>query len=320
MEMTDYRKLSSVGRRRIVVEDHRKVEVLVLGSSGQVGKKIVAILENAPGISLRITSRRPEEVEAMKSLGKNAVHLDLDKPETFGTALAGVDRLFLLTGYTVAMLAQSKTLIDAASKAGVEHIVHLGVFAEWDTTDPHFTWHQLVESYIKSSGIAWTNIHPNMFMENLSFMFDPKRDAVTTFWREHRMGWIAAADIAAVAANVLQAGPAKHHGKDYWLSAEVAAGPDLAAIFSEVLGREISYDLRGPDEFKEVFTSGAIAVESWYADGGVEFMRQVVDGRMGYIGSIQDDVPHVTGRAALTLKEWISEHREQLAPAVARSE
>ncbi|WP_157758282.1 SDR family oxidoreductase [Cystobacter fuscus] len=103
-----------------------------------MGKKVVADLEQAADVSVRISSRRPAEVERLRSQGKDAVYLDLDKPGTFGAALAGVDRLFLLTGYTVAMLAQSKTLIDAAAKAGVRHIVHLGVFAEWDCTDPHF--------------------------------------------------------------------------------------------------------------------------------------------------------------------------------------
>jgi hypothetical protein len=54
------------------------------------------------------------------------VLLDLDEPRTFGAALSGVDRVFLLNGYSVEMLVQSKTLVDAARKAGVQRIVHLG--------------------------------------------------------------------------------------------------------------------------------------------------------------------------------------------------
>jgi len=299
----------------MMISKQSRTEVLVLGSTGQVGRKIVGNLENVDEVNLRVSSRRPEQVERMLAEGRNAVYLDLDKPETFGTALAGVDRLLLLTGYTVAMLTQSKTLVDAARKAGVEHIVHIGVFAEWDTTDAHFAWHELIETYIKASGIAWTHLHPNMFMENFHFLFNAEKDAVSTYWGANRMGWIAAADIAEVAANVLRAGPAKHHAKDYWLSAEVTTGPETAAILSDVLGREISYDLFGPDEFKEVFTSGAIEVEAWYAEGGVEFTRQVLDGRMGYIGTVQNDVPHLTGRPAQTLRGWFEQHRDQFATA-----
>lgn len=288
-----------------------KPRILVIGSSGQIGKKVVSNLEGNLDVDVRITSRRLAEVHRLSGEGKDIVHLDLDDPRTFGAALAGVDRVFLLTGYTVAMLAQSKTLVDAASKAGVKHIVHLGVFGEWDCTGPAFAWHQLVEAYIKTSGISWTFLHPNMFMENILTLC-LKGDTLTTYWNEYRTGWVAAADIALVAATALQEGPAKHAGKEYWLSSDVATGPELAKLLSELLGKEITANVLGPEEFQAIFTSASIPVESWYADGGVEIMRQVVDGRMGYLGSVRDDVPHVTGEHALTLKQWILEHRQEL--------
>src|SRR4051812_13116580 len=157
----------------------KKPTVLVLGSSGQVGKLVVKELERFPGVHVRLTSRRPGEVEQLRAGGRDAVLLDMDDPSTFALAMAGVDRLFLLTGYTVAMVTQSKTLVDAAKKAGVKHVVHLGVFAEWDCTDPHFVWHQLIESYIKASGLAWTHLHPNVFMDNLLNFSAPRADRLT---------------------------------------------------------------------------------------------------------------------------------------------
>jgi NAD(P)H dehydrogenase (quinone) len=293
----------------------KKPTVLVLGSTGQVGQLVVKELTNSDEVNVRVTSRRQADVERLRSEGKDAVHLDLDDPKTFGLALAGVDRVLLLTGYTVAMLSQSKTFVDAAKKASVDHIVHLGVFAEWDCTDPHFTWHQLVERYIETSGISWTNLHPNMFLENLLSFFAPKNDTLTLFWEDQRMGWIAAADIAAVAAKVLREGPAKHNRQNYWLSTEVLDGPAAASILSEVTGRTITFDKQGPDDFEALFTSSNIQVETWYAKGGVEFVRQVVDGRMGNIGSVRDDVPNILGRPALTVREWATQHRDELIAA-----
>src|SRR4051794_31192760 len=259
--------------------------VLVLGSSGQIGRLVVKELAQSPDVHLRLSSRRPEEVERLRREGKEAVHLDLDDPRTFALALSGVDRLFLLTGYTVAMVTQSKTLVDAARKAGVRHIVHLGVFAEWDCTDPHFAWHLLIESYIQASGLAWTHLHPNMFMENLLGLLAPKADLLTLYWGKRDMGWIAVSDIAAVAAAVLNQGPEKHHGRDYWMSTEVLDGAEVAAILSEVTGRSIGCRLQGPEEFKAFLSSTGTSVEPWYAEGGVDFFRQVSDGRMGYIGT-----------------------------------
>ncbi|MBV1781038.1 NmrA family NAD(P)-binding protein [Paeniglutamicibacter sp. ABSL32-1] len=283
--------------------------VLVIGTTGQVGKLIVEEFDRDLGnVRVRYAARKPERVDELRAAGRDAVRLDLDDPRTFAHALYGVDRVYLLTGYTVAMLAQSKTLVDAAVKAGVGHIVHQGVFANWDVTDPHFVWHQMIERYIEGSGLAWTHLHPNVFMDGLASEIATNDGAFSVYWDNRRVGWIAARDIAAVAATVLRQGPSRHGGKEYWLSTEVASGPEVAAILSDVLDREISCDVRGPEEFLASIAKRGLTVESWYADAGVEFNRQVIDGRMGYIGTVRDDVEFVTGRPSTSLRQWGKEN------------
>jgi NAD(P)H dehydrogenase (quinone) len=205
------------------MENQQHPTVLVLGASGTIGRQVVKDLEGQ-AVNVRITSRNQETVEQLRREGKDCHYLDLDDPRTFALALAGVDRAFLLTGYTVAMLTQSKTLVDAAKKAGIRHIVHVGVFAEWDTTDAHFAWHQLIEKYIEASGIAWTHLHPNMFMEVFTGLYIPKNLTYTSYWDDRRVGYIASSDIAAVAAKALVDGPARHGGQHYWLSVETFNG------------------------------------------------------------------------------------------------
>jgi NAD(P)H dehydrogenase (quinone) len=295
--------------------DSTSPTVLVIGTTGQVGKLIVDEFDRDPGnIRVRYAARKPEQVNELRAAGRDAVRLDLDDPSTFAHALYGVDRVYLLTGYTVAMLAQSKTLVDAAVKAGVRHIVHQGVFANWDVTDPHFVWHQMIERYIEGSGLEWTHLHPNVFMDGLASTISAN-DAISVFWDDHRVGWIAARDIAAVAATVLRQGPSRHGGKEYWLSTEVASGPEVAAIFSDALDRKIRCDVRGPEVFKASIAERSITIESWYADAGVEFTRQVIDGRMGYIGTVRDDVEFVTGRPSISLRQWTVENRDRLTPS-----
>jgi uncharacterized protein YbjT (DUF2867 family) len=297
--------------------EQRKAEapvVLILGATGLVGGHVVEEFDREPGgVHVRLATRKPEQLERLRAEGRDAVLLDLDDPRTFAAALAGVDRLFLLTGYTVAMLAQSKTLVDAARKARVQHIVHLGVFGNWDCTDPLLAWHQLVERYIEASGAAWTHLHPNVFMELLPTIMPVRDGAFPVFWGDRRVGWIAARDIAAVAAAVLREGPEKHGGQDYWLSAEVAGGLEIAEMLTEVLGRPIRCEIKGPDEFQATMAAtGDYSVEPWYAAGTLEFLRQVLDGRMGYIGTVRDDVPFVVGRPSTTLRQWVEGNRERL--------
>jgi NAD(P)H dehydrogenase (quinone) len=301
--------MSGIAPETIAAEQSGRPVVLVIGTTGQVGRLILDEFDQHPGdVQVRYAARRPEQVDELLAAGREAVRLDLDDPSTFAHALHGVDRVYLLTGYTVAMLAQSKTLVDAAVKAGVSHIVHQGVFANWDVTDPHFVWHQMIERYIEGSGLQWTHLHPNVFMDGLASEIQAGGGAFSVYFDDRRVGWIAARDIAAVAATVLRQGPARHGGKEYWLSTEVASGAEVAAIFSEAVGREIRCEIRGPEDFLASIADRNITVESWYAEAGVEFNRQVIDGRMGYIGTVRDDVESVTGRPSTSLRQWATEN------------
>ncbi|MBG6236030.1 uncharacterized protein YbjT (DUF2867 family) [Pedobacter sp. CAN_A7] len=294
------------------MENKQNPTVLILGASGTIGSQLVKDLEGKP-VNIRITSRKQNEVEQLCSDGKDCRFLDLDDPTTFALALAGVDRVFLLTGYTVGMLTQSKTLVDAAKKAGVSHIVHVGVFAEWDTTDAHFAWHQMIEKYIEASGIAWTHLHPNMFMEALTGAYLPKDLSFTTYWEDRRVGYIASSDIAAVAAQVLVDGPDRHAGKHYWLSVESHNGKEIAQLMSEVTGLDIKCKEKGLDEFKQLIEAWiANGADSWYASANIEFVKQMLDGRMSYMSMVQNDIPYILGRPAKTVREFLAENKEVL--------
>src|SRR6478672_2996428 len=226
-----------------------KPRVLVVGSTGLIGKAIAADLDDASDrVEAVRVSRNPDVVERWRAEGRSAARLDLDDARTFSGALEGIDRLFVMTGYTVSMTHQTKTITDAAADAGVGHIVHLGIFGNGRSTDPHFAWHELVERYIEGSGVAWTHLHPHMFMENLLTVF-PLRDG-RLLWPagDKPTGWIAGEDLTSVAAKVLSEGPDVHAGKGYWMSTDVLNGAQAADILAEALGRTVTAEAITPDD------------------------------------------------------------------------
>jgi NAD(P)H dehydrogenase (quinone) len=119
-----------------------KPKVLILGATGQVGGAVVPHLSANPDVEVVIATRFPEK---WKTPGTTGVRLDLDRPDTLAPALEGVERAFLVTGYTVDMLRQSKDFLNAAKRAGVKHIVHLGACGDDDTRVDHYAWHQFIE-------------------------------------------------------------------------------------------------------------------------------------------------------------------------------
>lgn len=289
--------------------------VLLLGASGQIGSLIAKQLQNSPLIELRIASRRQEQLGHLRKQYGNAVYLDLDDPRTFQTALQGVDRLFLLTGYSVSMLTQSKTLIDAAKKAGVRHLTHLGVFSKsWDCTVPHFTWHQMIEAYINRSGMQWTFLHPNCFLQNLSG-FSLAKDNKFRWYTAKPCGWIALEDVADAAAKILIDGPETHHGKDYWFSTESLNLIELSKVLSDVTGKPVMPDLQSSDQFLKDMGSGSKTLDPYFYSVAESF-KQIEDGRMKCIGEVHDDISRLLNRKGLSCRQWAEIHKPDLVKSL----
>ncbi len=291
--------------------------ILVMGVTGQLGRLVADCFK---GQSIRVTSRRKSDLADLKSEYGDAVFLDLDDPSAFSEALKGVDSLFMLTGYTVGMLVQSKALVDAAKKAGVKHIVHLGVFSLDEACyDPHFAWHQMIEVYIKNSGINCTFLHPNCFMQNLTGFYGMIKNGKIRFYAEDkRVGWIALEDVAAAASTILGEG-SKHYGKDYWFSTELANVEEIARIVSNVTGLEFIPDPQSPDRFLADMGADPKTVDAYFI-GVSESFKQVVDGRMDYICTVRDDMPQLVGRPGMTLSQWATLHKEELLKVAKQSD
>jgi uncharacterized protein YbjT (DUF2867 family) len=299
------------------IADTNPPRILVLGSTGRTGGAVATQIEaDHHDVVVVRAARDQATVDQWRDQGLAAARLDLDDARTFPAALDGIDRLFAMTSYTVAMTHQTKMITDAAADAGVGHLVHLGIFGDGRSTEPHFAWHELVERYIEGSGIAWTHLHPHMFMENLLTTF-PLRD-----WRftwpagDKPCGLIAGEDLAAVAAKVLAEGPDAHAGQGYWLSTDVLDGKGIADALTSALGRPIAVDIITPDDLRAAIGAGVLRppafMETTYALSTLEWLQQLYDGRMDRTIYTTTTVEDLLGRLPTHLEDWAALHRAAL--------
>ena len=284
--------------------------ILITGATGQVGGAVLRLLRERGGaadLNVIAASRRPEA-----GAQSATVLLDYDRIETLAPALRGVDRLLLVTGYSVDMLRQSKAVIDAAKAAGVRHIVHLGACGGDDTTVAHWGWHQFVERYIESSGMSWTHLRPEVFMQNLLGYGGARtvdHGVIHQFAGDARLSWVDCEDVAAVAAACLL-DPVRHAGKTYRLGYEAASYHDIAAVFSEVLGQPYTYQPHPPEEFlATVLAAGADPA----------YMQCVYQNLVGYgagtipgVDEVFDNFAAITGRPPRGWRAFAAAHAERL--------
>src|SRR5438132_7175341 len=225
------------------IQTNSSSNLLVVGATGQVGKLVAKNLKRSEANFSVGTRRRANLNELADQFGASRF-IDLDDPRTFDEALKKITSIFLVTGYTVDMLVQSKSLIDAAKRNGVDHIVHLGAFTrDHDAYATVFAWHQMIETYIRDSGIAWTNLHPNMFMQSFLSVWSLK-GGVYSAYTSKAIGFTALEDVAEAAAVILMEGPEKHSGMDYWFSVEALTPHQVAETLIAVTDRKFTASVR----------------------------------------------------------------------------
>jgi NAD(P)H dehydrogenase (quinone) len=261
-----------------------KARVLIVGATSSVGGYVIDQLIAAGQVEPVAGVRDATKAKPFQDKGVTTVLLDLSNTESIADAVQGIDRIFLLTGYTKNMLTQSKLVVDHGEKAGATHIVHMGAWAPDDTDIEHFAWHQYVERYIAGSRLSWTHVAPNMFMQNMlgtgtlwrafTNAGAPGSRPIHAFFGEAEIGWVAAEDIARVSVAALH-DPNRHAGKKYNLSVEARSVQQVAQIISETLGHPFHAVTHAPEQFHRALL--AKGMEPIYADSALETLNRFSD-------------------------------------------
>ena len=284
---------------------------MITGATGQIGSAVLRLAAAEPDLDVIAAIRSAEKAAA---LGVPFVLLDLDRPETLAPALEGIDRVFLMTGYTIRMFKQSRDFLNAARRADVEHIVHLGAPGDDDTPIEHWLWHQFIERYIEWSGFSFTHLRPETFMQNL-LGYGGARTIVNGVIRQHsiadsRMTWIDGEDIAAAAVESLLK-PEEHAEKTYRLGSETRSYAEIAEILTRVAGQPFVCEQRPPREFlATVLANGADPV---YMRSVYENFAADTAGTTSGAEKLLDDFAEVTGRKAVSVEDFIRKHRDAFA-------
>lgn len=273
--------------------------ILVTGATGTIGSATVMALK-ARGARFKIAARSPDKLQGQEV---ETVPFDWEKPETFGPALQGVERIFLLTPNTTDQQTQyTQALVDAAKQAGVKHIVRLSVMGA--DAEPGILlgrMHRASERVIQDSGIAWTMLRPTFFMDNFLnyYGIDPKKDG--TVHLAHGQGkasWVDGRDVGEVAAVALAS--SGHEGKAYDLTGPEALGAaEVLAILSEALGRKYTYvDI--PEETARKSMQD-MQLPAWMVTGFLELDAMI---RNGGAARPATGVKDVLGRPPRSFKEF----------------
>jgi uncharacterized protein YbjT (DUF2867 family) len=279
--------------------------ILVTGATGNNGTEIVKRLAAKAQVQVRAMVRNPDRASAIALPQVEIVEGDFDRPETLLGALAGVERAFLLTPSSERAQSQQIAFIDAAQQSGVTHIVKLSQFAA-DARSPvrFLRYHAAVEAALQASGIAYTLLRPNLYMQGL-LNFRSTIATQNAFYAaagDAKVSAVDVRDIAEVAVAALT--ESGHEGKIYELTGPQAlTHAEMAEGLSEALGRRVTFVDIPPEAMREALVGVGLPV--WQADGLVEDYAHY---RRGEAAAVTSGVRDAIGKEPRSFDEFARDY------------
>ena len=286
--------------------------IVVTGSTGRVGG-LVAQRLTLGGHRMRLLVRDPNRASQIH--GAEVQVADYANPEMLAKGLRKGDRVFMVSlwigGDT--RLDLHRSFIEAASQAGVAHLVYLSFVNAGPTAIfSHAQEHGATEEMLRASGVPWTSIRNSMYADDIPGWFDPDGVAREP-GDEARMSFSYRTELADAIAVALT--EPHHEGKIYNITTpESVSMSELAQIASEVTGDAYRYEPISDSEW----------IKRWKAQGRPDWALEAGQTsyeamRAGEFDVVSDDYEKVTGRKAATITRIVRQIADEMPLSATRS-
>jgi uncharacterized protein YbjT (DUF2867 family) len=286
--------------------------ILVTGATGTNGRLVVRALL-AAGARVRAMVQDSSRAADLQQVGAELVTADFDQTATLDRALAGVERCLLLSAVDQRLVERETRFVERAKRADLKHLVKFSAIGAHPATS--FTFgrqHGTAERMIMDSGLPFTFVQPNFFMQNLLWSAETigTKGEIYSTLGSTPASHVDARDIAAVIAATLTQPIDRHVGCIYLVTGPAALSFDQVA---ETLSRVVARAVRYVDLTSDQLKGGLLAAgqSEWQATALIELNTYA---RQGHASVVTDTVERVGGRPARTLEQWVRNHVTAFRP------
>ncbi len=279
--------------------------ITVTGASGHLGRLVVEDLlaRGVPAGEIAAVVRSPEKASALAARGVRVRRGDYTDPQSLTAALAGTDRLLLVSSSEVGQrVAQHRNVIEAATAARVGLIAYTSILRADTSGMALAAEHKATEELIRESGLPFVFLRNGWYIENYTENLAPARQ-FGVIYGSAGTGRIAAAtrtDYAAAAAAVLTG--SGHERAVYELGGDHPfTMADLAAAVTAATGTQVAYTDVPAEEYVTILVGAGVPepFAQILADSDVGVAR-------GDLDTDSSDLPKLIGRPTTPLADAVA--------------
>ncbi|MEV7807234.1 NAD(P)H-binding protein [Microbispora sp. NPDC088329] len=222
--------------------------IIVSGATGQLGRGVVEhLLARIPADRIGVSVRDTSKAEDLTQRGVRVRRGDFDDPASLANAFEGASRVLIVSGPADAR--PHRTAIEAARAAGAERIgytSHMGA----NPASPFLPMpsHAETEQDLRASGVAFTALRNGFYATTaIQLVQQALRTGTLVAPEDGPVSWTAHADLAEAAAVALTEEGRLDGITPPLTGPEALDLTDVAAIASDLTGREITR-VTVPDE------------------------------------------------------------------------
>jgi uncharacterized protein YbjT (DUF2867 family) len=280
--------------------------ILVTGATGKNGTEIIKRLSGRGERIRAMVHKRTDILNVTHNCALQFVEADFDDATSLRKALDGVQRAFLVTNSSEKAEERQLRFVALARESGVKHIVYLSqLHASLDSPLRFLRYHAVVEEALRRSGMSYTNLRPNLYMQGL-LMFGQLIASEGRFFApvgDARVSVVDVRDVASVAVAALT--QTKHEGKTYDITGpEALTHAEMAAQLSQLLDRSVTFVDIPEQVFREELRR--LQVPDWEADGLIEDYAHY---RRGEASDISTAIEEATGQPPHSFREFVRDYR-----------
>jgi uncharacterized protein YbjT (DUF2867 family) len=308
--------------------------IAVLGATGAQGGGLVRAILNDPngGFTARVLTRDVNGATA-KDFGRRGAEVvaaDIENPESLKKAFESAYGAYRVTFFWAHFspekeMAQAKAMAEAAKAAALQHVI-------WSTLEdtrkwvplsdnrmptlqgkykvPHFDGKGESDHFFTDAGCPTTFLRTCFYWDNfIHFGMGPKKGpdgkfAITFPMGDKKLPGIAAEDIGRCAYGIFKKG-AEFIGRTVGISGENLTCAQVAAVFTEVLRKEVRYNSVPPEVYRGFGFPGADDLGNMF-----QFKRDFED---YYCGARSPDLARSLNPSLQTFKMWLTQNKNVIS-------
>ena len=292
--------------------NHQSAVIGITGASGHLGRRVVElVIERVGAGNVVAITRSPEKLADFAAKGVQVRSGDFADPSGLPAAFSGIDRLFVISVDDISEGVRPRlhgNAVTAAKQVGIKHLIYSSAIKPRYSPITFLRDHGVTEQIVVESGIPFTFLRNNFYMETV-LQSGVQTVATGTLFSAAQggaVGYVSREDCARAAAAVLSS--SGHEGAIYDITGPYAyTQAEIAGELSKVVGRPINYVALSDEELQQGMVAHGLPAH--VAEFVVGMERGI---RLGALDVVSRAVATLTGTPPESLPDFLARHRNVL--------